>query len=304
MQRKEFRAMGSRILALLEEGRETAPDALPSVPLWFEGWEETLSRFRPESELSRLNHSLTGDKEISPVLGAVIEAALQAALETGGLCHPLLLDAVVGAGYDRPFNPAATEERPQESAPPTVPDWRAIRLDRSRRRVRIPAGGRLDLGGIAKGWAADTGAARLGGGGSALVDAGGDISVSGPRRDGSPWPVGVTNPFIPEEPLCTIALAEGGVATSGRDYRRWIRQGRPSHHIIDPRTLRPAETDVLTATVIAPNTRRAESAAKAAVILGSERGIEWLDQNPDLAGMLVLQDGRIVYSQHFKDFVW
>ena len=140
--------------------------------------------------------------------------------------------------------------------------------------------------------------------GPVLVDAGGDISVSGPRADRSPWPIGVGNPFAPSELLFTIALADGGVATSGRDYRKWIQSGRMRHHIIDPRTGEPAETDVLAATVIGPDPCTAEAGAKAAFILGSRDGIAWLDRHPELAGVLVLDDRRIEYSREFSNYVW
>ena len=185
-----------------------------------------------------------------------------------------------------------------------APDWRSIRWDRKSSRIRFPDGTHLDFGGIAKGWAADKTCAALRRYGPALVDAGGDISASGPRADGSPWPVGVANPFLADEILFTLALVKGGVATSGRDYRKWIVDGRLRHHIIDPRTGEPAETDVVTATVIAPDARRAEAAAKTALILGSNAGVEWLNRHHDLAGMMVLEDRRIVYSERFTDFIW
>jgi FAD:protein FMN transferase len=305
MQRMEFRAMGSRILALVDRDDRPVRGTLDLVPDWFEEWEAAFSRFRPESELSRLNRSARRELEVSPAMGAVLREAVGAARETDGLADPLLLDALEAAGYDRSFDPAnppAGTSRPARID--AKPDWRAIQIDRSGMKIELPDGGKLDLGGIAKGWAADTAAARLTRAGPALVDAGGDISTPGPMADGSPWPVGVANPFSYGDVLCTIALWDGGVATSGRDFRRWISGGRPLHHIIDPRTGRPAETDVLTATVIASNACHAEAAAKAALILGSECGIDWLDRHPDLAGMLVLENKRIVYSRRFSDYVW
>ena len=297
--------MGSHIRALLDREGEAAQTALQKVPEWFEEWEAALSRFRPDSELSRLNRSHGQPTAISHTLRVVIEEALRAAADTGGVVHPLLYGAMVAAGYEHPFDPAEIhEDREAMAANPVLPDWRAIRFDRPRERVSLPGEGKLDLGGIAKGWAADTAAARLGRHGPVLVDAGGDISVRGLRADGSPWPVGVANPFAPGDILFTLALQDGGVATSGRDYRKWISGGVPRHHLIDPRTMQPADTDVLTATVIGPNTRRAESAAKAALILGSDRGIEWLNGRAGLEGMLVLEDRRIVYSRRFEDFIW
>jgi thiamine biosynthesis lipoprotein len=305
MQKVQFRAMGSRILVLLDGGEAASPDPLRPVPRWFEEWEAALSRFRQESELTLLNNSHPEASAVSPILCAVIGESLRAASETDGLVNPLLLEALVAAGYDRPFDPLSTfGGNMVPGGALVVPDWHAIELDRSRCRVRLPSEGKLDLGGIAKGWAADCAAARLDREGPVLVDAGGDISAPSPMADGSPWPVGVENPFSSGAALVTIALWGGGVATSGRDYRKWISEGRAFHHLIDPRTGKPAETDVLTATVIGPSARRAEAASKAALILGSERGVEWLDRHPDFAGMLVLEDRRIIYSDRFKDYIW
>ena len=135
------------------------------------------------------------------------------------------------------------------------------------------------------------------------MDAGGDIAVSGPRQDSAPWVVGVANPFFPDDALDNLLLSgRGGVATSGRDYRRWQRNGRWYHHILDPRTGRPAETDVLTATVIAPSAARAEVAAKVALILGSQAGRTWLAARPELAGCLVLDDGRQIRTESFAAY--
>jgi thiamine biosynthesis lipoprotein len=94
------------------------------------------------------------------------------------------------------------------------------------------------------------------------------------------------------------------VATSGKDYHRWLRDGIWVHHIIDPRTGLPAVTDVLSATVVAPTALEAEAAAKAALILGSRAGMNWLDADPGLAGVLVLEDGSRFYSARMDQYLW
>jgi thiamine biosynthesis lipoprotein len=166
-------------------------------------------------------------------------------------------------------------------------------MDAAMRSVALPAAVRLDLGGIAKGWAADQAVRRLAAHGPALVDAGGDIAVSGPRAGGLRWPVAVASPFAPERHLAVLWLAGGGVATSGKDLRRWRRDGEWRHHIIDPRTGRPAVTDVLTATVIANSARAAEAAAKTAFILGRRKGMAWIEARSALAAVLVTDDGEV-----------
>src|SRR5262249_13693488 len=150
------------------------------------------------------------------------------------------------------------------------PGWEAIELDPAARSICLPEGLRLDLGGNAKGWAADRAVRRLARFGPALVDAGGDIALCGPRPNGDPWGIGVADPILPDRDLTLLRVASGGVATSGVDFRRWLRDGVWKHHLIDPRTGEPAETDLLSATVVAGSTADAEAAAKTVMLLGAE----------------------------------
>lgn len=99
-------------------------------------------------------------------------------------------------------------------------------------------------------------------------------------------------------------IYKGGVATSGRDYRRWQKNGVWQHHIIDPRSGDPAFTDVVTATVIAPTAQSAEMAAKAVLIQGGVQGIAWLEKHPPLAGLVVLEDGHTLHSSRWFNFIY
>jgi FAD:protein FMN transferase len=303
--RVEFRAMGSQILAVVGGEDPRGEAQLAQVPRWFEGWEERLSRFRPESELSRLNRSAGRAIPVSQVLWDVIDASLEAARSSCGVVVPTVLEALRAAGYDRTWDEMETPEAElaNEEAPP-VTDWRRIERNPRAHSVRLPVGTSLDLGGIGKGWAADRAAERLGRVGPALVDAGGDIAVSGPANGGEPWPIGVADPRHDGEQVALLKIDAGGVATSGRDYRRWRQGDTWRHHLIDPRTGRPAETDVLAATVVAPSTRLAEAAAKTVAILGSRDGLTWLESRPSLAGLAVLDDGTIVASLRLSSYVW
>ena len=127
-----------------------------------------------------------------------------------------------------------------------------------------------------------------------MVDAGGDSAVTGQRPSGEGRQIGVASPLAPEADMAQLWLTEGGVATSGRDYRRWKRGGVWQHHLLDPRTGRPAQTDVLSVTVMGPSTVEAEVAAKVVLILGSEAGLAWLAAHPALTGVLVLADGQVL----------
>ncbi|HEY0603328.1 MAG TPA: FAD:protein FMN transferase [Herpetosiphonaceae bacterium] len=309
MQDLAFRAMGCQMLAVLDDDSAAGAAALADVPQWFAAWEQQLSRFRDDSELSLLNRS-GYLHTTSPALWAVVQLALDQARLTGGLVTPTLLTALEAAGYDRSFDALKAGSIPSSvTSLPDVPGdalgaWAEIRCDPVTRSIRLPAGVRLDLGGSAKGWAADQAVRRLAACGPALLDAGGDIALSGPQSDGSPWPIGVADPHAPDEQLDLLLLAQGGVATSGRDYRRWQQNGIWQHHLIDPRTLRPAITDLLSATVIGPSAAECEVAAKVVLMLGSRAGLDWLEAQPAFAGLVVLEDGNVIRSSRLEAYRW
>lgn len=314
-----FRAMGCEMSALIDSESDRAARLLEQVPGWFEVWEQSLSRFRPDSTLNRLNASPGLPFAVDDTLWTVLRAALDAARWTKGLVTPAVLPDVERAGYVRSFDqmpagasaepfPAPWEEQQLDAAAaapdPSAADLRRVRLDPRRRTVLLPDGMRLDLGGIAKGWAACEAAFRLSAVGPALVDGGGDLAASGPMAGGEPWPIAVADPTGAQEELVMLALPGGGAATSGIDYRRWLRGGKWQHHIIDPRTGRPASTDLLSATVLSADPLLAEAAAKTVMILGSRAGMAWLEKHPALRGLLVLRDGGMLYGPGFSDCLW
>jgi thiamine biosynthesis lipoprotein len=236
--RRRFRAMGTEIELLVDA--DTSEHALTAAEEEFHRLESVLTRFRPDSELSRLNRDRSLDA--SADLLRVVELALDARERTDGRFDPTVHDAVVAAGYDRTF--AELEDGPL--APPR-PGGGDVLVEGE--RIELADGVRLDLGGIDKGYAAERAAEILGVAGPCLVNAGGDIAVRG-----GAWPVGVED--------VTVELTAGGLATSGVDRRRWRRAGRDQHHLIDPRTGAPAETDLLRVTVVAGDAVEAEVQAK------------------------------------------
>jgi thiamine biosynthesis lipoprotein len=302
LHRLEFRAMGCEMLAVVDG--ESAPATLSHVPNWFEEWEQSLSRFRYDSELTRLNQTHEQPVRVSDILWDVFQSARKAEELTDGLVTPTLLDAIVEAGYDRPFDelphlaPLTTA-----SALTISPPLKTIAFDESARTITLPFGMRLDFGGVAKGWSAHQTMKRLQVEGPVLIDAGGDIAISGPRADGSTWPVGIADPFHADENIEVLHLNACGVATSGKDRRRWLRDNIFQHHIIDPSTNQPAETDLLTVTVVAPTVMEAEAAAKATFILGSRVGMEWIEAHPAYAGAFILDNGEMLYSQTMEQYL-
>jgi thiamine biosynthesis lipoprotein len=211
---------------------------------------------------------------------------------------------MIDAGYDRPFDEMMGRSIPLTGSIHFVDSPRMeVTSNQADRTITLSQGIGLDFGGVAKGWAAHQAMERLQVEGPALVNAAGDIAISGPRADGGPWPIGVADPFHQGEEIEVLFLDRCGVATSGRDRRRWFRDGVLKHHIINPHTNQPAETDVLTVTVIAPNVMQAEAAAKAAFIQGSGSGLEWIEAHPEFAALFILDDGQVIYSQKMEDYL-
>jgi thiamine biosynthesis lipoprotein len=303
MERIEFQAMGCSMAAALDSDRPDAADRLAGVPQWFDIWEGRLSRFRADSELSRINRRSGRLHTVSPVMAEVLHEALSAAEISRGIVVPTILEALEAAGYDRSFDEISPSQESKMGPPSAVGDWQTIEFNPRSRTVRTPEGMRLDLGGVAKGWAADRAVGRLSRFGSAMVDAGGDISVSGPKLGGVPWAIAVADPRNPEGQLAMLKIDRGGVATSGRDYRRWKVNGDWRHHLIDPRTGQPAKTDVFSVTIVAGSARQAEVAAKVVAVLGSREGLAWLDRQKG-AGLIVLETEEVLQSKGMRAYIW
>jgi thiamine biosynthesis lipoprotein len=255
IERRAFRAMGTEIELLVEA--QDATDALSAAEAEFHRLEAILSRFRSDSELSRLNSA--GRLDAGPDLVRVTELALAARDRTAGRFDPTVHDAVVAAGYDRTFESIALDGPDAEDEPSVCGGLVSV----TREGIELADGVRLDFGGIGKGYAADRAAEVLATAGPCLVNAGGDIAV----RDGA-WPVAVQT----GDGSLTLELTSGALATSGRDRRRWRRGGRELHHLIDPATGTPAAGDLLRATVVASDAVTAEVWAKALFLAGGDAG--------------------------------
>jgi len=256
-------------------------------------WHEQFSRFARESELTRLNDAPAVTVPVTALMRRVVQASVQAACATAGLVDPTLVGEIERAGYDRHLEPdglplvEALAAAPARSIATTSADaaWRSIQVDRSAGTVSRPPGVRLDLGGIAKGVFADELAALLVGHDAFVVDCGGDMRLGGMARQDRE--VHVASPFD-DSMVHTFEIARGAVATSGIGRRGWWRaDGRPAHHLLDPRTGEPAFTGVVQATAVAPTATEAEMLSKAALLSGPAGAARWLTQG----GVIVLDDG-------------
>jgi len=248
-----------------------ADDAsLAAIEELFERREAIFSRFLDGSELNRVNASPSSLVDVSPVFAEVLRTALAAAAATRGLVDPTLGSALVAAGYDRDFALLEDQTAPAEDG--QCGDWRSVRV--APRFVFRPPGVVLDLNGVVKSLAVDEAVQLLPGDG--FVSAGGDVATRGATTVGLPGGDAIT-------------LGAGGLATSGRTRRRWLRAGHPQHHLIDPATGRPSTSQWLEVTVAAESCVAADVAAKAAFLLDSD-GPGWLEER-GLPGRFVAPDG-------------
>lgn len=281
--RAAFRAMGTRVRCIAPAGHATFEPAVASVRATFEREELRFSRFRGDSELSRVNAAAGSWTTVSPAFAELVGFAIAAWERTHGRFDPTLLGAMVAAGYDRDFDEIVAGARAELHAGTPARGAGDVRLDG--RRLRLPDGVALDLGGVAKGWTVDLAARAAVAAGLpwALIEAGGDL-----RLDGEP-PVGgleiaVEDPESSDADVGRIVVRDGALATSSVTRRAW---GPGRHHLIDPATGAPSIGPVLQATVWASTCADAEIASKDALL----EGAPYLDRGP---GLLVLRDGRIV----------
>ena len=306
----DFRAMSCEMAAwVAATDAAIARERLAAAQRFIETVEAHLSRFRPQSELSRLNARAGQEVRVSPLLWEVLEWALEAAHRTAGVYDPTVLDALEAAGYDRSFDERRTTSDERHSVERTLQTphqpsaWQAIRLNPHARSVTLPPGVRLDLGGVAKGWAAERAADRLAVLGPCLVDAGGDIAARGSPPGERGWPIAVADPREPDADLALLIVRDRGVATSGTDYRRWMHNGTLQHHLIDPRTRRPAQTDLLAVTVVAPDAAQADLHALVTMVLGLEEGQRYLRRQRGVEGLLIREDGQQFATPGFWRYV-
>ncbi len=259
------------------------------------------SRFRADSELSRVNRSPGRWVPISPLLWEAIALGLRAASVSGGAVDPTLGRDLIDAGYDRDWRrlapPAADvtiAPAHRHTAPRVCEAWRAVGLSRHPPAVCIPDGVALDLGATAKALVADRAGravARCHTGG-VLVALGGDLATAG-RAPAEGWAVHVTDDHRAgaDSPGQTITIRSGAVATSSTCVRRWQHRGQPMHHILDPRSGQPVHSPWRTVSVTAASCAEANIASTAAIVLGDE-GPAWLAQH-GLAARLVAHDGSV-----------
>jgi thiamine biosynthesis lipoprotein len=331
-------------VAVSSEREAAARRAVDACIGWLHEVDRTLTRFDLNSDLCQLNAAAGRWHTVSRLTFDAISAALTAARTTDGLFDPTLLPILEDLGYDRDYadiergeaEPASRE--PAGEHQPVRPSgaWREIELDARALRVRLPADARLDLGGIAKGWAADVALERyFGDVPDVIVSVGGDMRVRGGPEEGQCWPLGIGDPREPagdeaDGTAAVLTLGCGGLATSGATMRWWTRRGKRVHHLIDPRSGFPIDLwldarddanpalvpPIATASALAPTAAHAEVAAKVALLRGYPEALGAVEAawsatprqvpmygDAGVALVLVRGDGAVACSSNLPDYL-
>ncbi|MCJ7438576.1 MAG: FAD:protein FMN transferase [Acidimicrobiia bacterium] len=314
-----FRAMGTTATLLLHGGS-------PAVMTWAEQeldrLENLWSRFRPGTDVARLNRGEARPVPVAPETIDVVEQAVALWQTTHGRFDPTVLRALEASGYDESFErvrgrPDAGARRAtaapagfpalhfsfpgdqDESRP--APGCADIVVDRARATITLPPGTGLDLGGIGKGAAADlvTSGVLARGSLGVCVGLGGDIRCAGAGPDDGRWHIDVEDPFDEDRVLFTQPIDEGALVTSTVRFRRWRQRGIWRHHIIDPATGLPSTSGIVAAIVGDATAARAEALAKAALVAGRNEGIALLVR-AGVTGCLVDDRGQATMIEHAR----
>jgi len=294
--RTEDGIMGTRIVVeLWAEERAAGDAAIAAVMDEMRRIDAAMSTYKPDSEVSRVNAlAAQGPVKISAELFELLNTAIGYSRITDGAFD--ITYASVGFMYD--FRARVHPDEKQIAAALPAVNYRHLLLDRAAGTVRFSqAGVRIDLGGIAKGYAVDRGIGILQhrGFSHALVSAGGDSRIIGDRF-GKPWIVGIRHPDRKDEVIARLPLVDTAISTSG-DYEHYFDEnGTRYHHIIDPRTGHSASA-VRSATVLAATATRSDGLSKTAFVLGAEAAIRIYEKLGDVDAVLVRPDGQVLYTK-------
>jgi FAD:protein FMN transferase len=309
MKYDEFRAMNSNIV-VAADGTDTATIAqgFDQVRKFIAESEQRFTRFSETSELAELNRSAGKWFQASDEMFTVLQAAYRLAQETHGLFNPAILPELKKLGYNRSMDelrkqdPEGPASGTQDEEVVAKQDFREIELDPGTKSVSLPKEMQIDLGGIAKGWIAEQAAYQLAESCQACaVSAGGDMFLVNLPRGELNWEVGLENPLKPEADLAVLHVKPGAVATSSILKRQWKHSGQLQHHLIDPRSGKPAETEWLSVTVWAKEAATAEVYAKVLLIAGSKSANELIECQSDLAYLVVDKYGWVSGSSNYHE---
>lgn len=271
--------------------RDRATNALHVVEIV----ESTCSRFRAESELSRLSATCGEPHAVTPLLFEILALALAVAEASDGAFDPTVGRQLSLRGHNAQWESGVRRPLPA----PTVASWRDVELDRDHQQITLHAPLHLDLGAIAKGFAVDLIAQSLHDVPQLSVYAGGDVLCRGTHPDGRPWQVGITDPHAPDQLIASAALAAGAVCTSGNYQRRGLGE---SDHLLDPHRGVPA-AGLASVSVVAPTAAIADALSTAAFVMGADSGLRWIrEQGAD--ALMVTAAGDVLTTPPSSMVTW
>lgn len=275
---------------------DAGEEGLFAVRSQAQAFEAMFSRTNTESELYRANRAKRRKLPVSAQLAELVERALAYCSETGGLFDITM--APVVELWDFKNRRVADEEAVREAL--THVGWKGVSVRGTHLCIEDPKAG-IDLGGIAKGYMADRflETLRAHGGRHSLVNLGGNVSVAGGRPDGSPWRIGIRKPWPSrsnplDEMFALLEIENGSVVTSGVYERAFEQDGRLYHHILDPETGFPAQTDLLSATVVSRDSIDGDAFATALVLMGADQAIAFAERHPRIEAVLLTDEGDVL----------
>jgi len=293
-----FRAMNTDITLAAQGVPSQVQEGFERAQQYIEASERRFTRFSEASELSHLNRSAGTWFHASADMTFVLSLAKQYVEQTGGLFNPSILPDLERVGYDRSMDLIRALDaqlppaRLTHDLHPLPLD--GLLIDPDENLIFLPHGMRLDLGGIAKGWIAEQAAMILADYSSAcLVDAGGDMFMVGLPEGEDFWQIDLEDPLNPDRSLTSLNVPPGALTTSSVAKRKWMQGETSRHHLIDPRTGEPAETDWFSVTVIAPHADKAEVFAKALLLAGPQEAEIVAHNAPEISYLAVDRGGKI-----------
>lgn len=307
MEFDEYQAMNTTIQVAAEGSRDELLPGFELVRRFTAECEERFSRFRDNSELCQLNRSAGTWFHSSTEMMDLVGEALDLYHLTGGLFDPSILNALQRSGYDRSMDEIKEIGHLLEAvaALPFASHFGQTRLDITNEAILIPSDAQIDLGGIAKGWIAENAARLLADYTPACaVSIGGDLFFHGTPQGETAWQVSLEDPLDEQNVLAILSVGPGALATSTVTRRKWLQGNQERHHIIDPRTGIPADSEWLSVSVATPKATAAEAFAKAILIGGSQVAAQFTAQYPDSWFIVVQPDGSLSGSNKSKEFLY
>lgn len=313
---KTFSAMGTQVtVAFCASDKEKAEEDIDNVKNEIHTFELQFSRFLSDSELSHLNNSDGKEFSASKEMIAILDNAQQWHNETNGIFDPSVIEALEYFGYDKSLDFQKGPVRSDANSTVSIDAYqnafthrarfRDVKINKEKQIIVLPKGLRIDLGGIGKGYIVDGIAKKL------LqkyknfwISAGGDMCLYGQTISGEPWQVNVQDPFHLESDIGHIIMdrkESRAIATSGIMKRKGTKGDFNWHHIIDPRTGLPARNKVVAVSVVAPTVVEADICAKVILILGIEKGMEFIKTRSHCDCIIIDEDKSIILSHGMKD---